>query len=691
MSAYQLHQTPAASAGRLTKGQSTQKIHAPDFTPPVGRSTSSNAMNPMTSVARPSSGQSTNNVSSAKLFADSAATNQRSGLNASTAPRSSMKSASKKKSSNASQSGANNAMDSAATPAVRQAKEDLLRLGIELDDELITRLQNNLGIDKIFEVAHQAATILAPQPSLDLAANNQEISFRHVSANGHGKVGFSLDTRQPVHASLQPFVSDLIALNPKHSIQILKQLDNRADEIEPQYRPLLDHLIQSFRLQYARAPCRFIGRLLGRKWNSATDKTQEESLITRWVLKTRYVTKQDFTTMIQRVAPKAKPEVIQTMFVLLREEKQFGNPQKHAIVDLWAFLTLLKTASEESRRSFDGAKSKLANEVEFWRETNTGGVRAIYGGSPTTTGEDMMTTTNDDHYHPASGTHPRTGLPPQPPIEEGWRLFENIESENIRHVHDTSQPISHGKKMPKGVTSSSSSSSGKGPASVATLLGQPHYRHLAETSSGRAVLGRFHNEVTNTCDIPSALNSPPQLQRRPRPSTAHLPHDLLQREEALPIPPAQYVHDSRNVAYLLNNREYITQTMAVERPPAANILQREMLNNTSVAYALGKDTAATAQAEWQRRAARKAAVSASSLGNVMQQRADRDSNGNSNNGSSRNSNRNGPLTVNAAGTSTGQPPRAASAGRMRLSSVHDLHWESGRASVAAALGGGGGH
>eukprot|EP01040_Poterioochromonas_malhamensis_P025757 gene25757-32208_t len=137
--------------------------------------------------------------------------------------------------------------------------------------------------------------------------------------------------------------------------------------------------------------------------------------------------------------------------------------------------------------------------------------------------------------------------------------------------------------------------------------------------------------------------------------------------------------------------------MAVERPPSSNILQREMLNNNSVAYALGKDTAhATAQAEWQRRAARKAAVSASSLGNVMQQRADRDNhNSNNNSSSSGHSSHSGHLAVNAARTTTttaattaSQPPRAASAGRMRLSSVHDLHWESGRASVAAALGGG---
>ncbi len=44
--------------------------------------------------------------------------------------------------------------------SLHQAKNDLMQLGIELDDELIERLQNNLGIDKIFKVAHDAVHVI---------------------------------------------------------------------------------------------------------------------------------------------------------------------------------------------------------------------------------------------------------------------------------------------------------------------------------------------------------------------------------------------------------------------------------------------------------------------------------------------------------------------------------------------------
>jgi hypothetical protein len=612
-----------------------------------------------------------------------------------------IKSGTKKKSS----ASTNNSItigDNGATPAVRQAKEDLLRLGIELDDELITRLQNNLGIDKIFDVAHQAATILAPQPSLDLAVTNQEIAFRHVS-HGNAKVGFSLDARQPVHASLQPFVSDLIAINPKHSIQILKQLDNRADEIEPQYRPQLDQMIQSFRLQYSRAPCRFIGRLLGRKWNSATDKNQEESLITRWILKTRYVTKQDFATMILRVAPKANIEVVNTLFTLLREEKQFGNPQKHVIVDLWAFLTLLKTASEESRRSFDAATSKLATDVEFWRNKNAGGVSSLYGL------EQPNHNSNNNNNTGTGGIVQKTGLPLQPTIEEGWRVFENLEAANIRHI-ESREKRSHVRKSANTVTPSSSSSSSSAAATVATLLGQPQYRHHAEASSGRAVMGRLYQETVNACDIPAALNSPPHLQRRPH--SANLPHDALQREDALPIPPAQYVHDSRNVAFLLNNQDYVHKAMTIERPPSANILQRELLNNTSVAYALGrteKPIKATTQAhhasakELQNLGAvlggghrgehPTTAGQKNSLASYYVQHGHSGSGGsntttNTTNTTATNTNNNNNSNERAAaGKMTRGQSSSNITGRMRMSSVNALHWEDIKPSVATALGG----
>lgn len=569
---------------------------------------------------------------------------------------------------------ANPSTDASVTPAIRQAKEDLLRLGIELDDELITRLQNNLGIDKIFKVAHDAATVLAPQPALDIANQNQEIVFRHVS-HGNTKVGFSLDTKQPVHSSLQPFVSDMIAIDPKHSIQILKQLDNRTDEVEPQYRPLLDHMIQTFRLQYSRAPCRFIGRLLGRKWNSAADKSQEDQLITRWILKTRYVTKQDFQTMILRVAPKAKIEVVNTLFALLREEKQFGNPQRQSIVDLWAFLTLLKTASEESRRSFDGNQSKLANDVEFWRRAND---RSVLGMDPNN---------HVDTYPEPRAYH---GLPPQPPISEGWRLFENLEADNIRHCSSGETSLRRSSKGLAQRAGSGGPQQSRAPSSVAQLLGQNDHRHVAQRTSGRQVTGTLESEVVNTCDVPTALNSPPHLQRR-RP-TATLPHDVFTRESHLPIAPANNMLDSRNVAYLMNNQRYLQQTVHHSRDrtnqQSFNALHREhLLDNTSVAQALGRQPHSTAPippSPQQQRKESRGSLAAYLAPQSNPTSGTTSSDGNQQKPPSATSNTSTSSSRNSNGV---RPTRAQSAGRgMRLTSAIDLHWEHSRPSVAAALG-----
>lgn len=353
----------------------------------------------------------------------------------------------------------------AETPEFNKAKTDLLSIGIDLDDDLITRLQTNLGIERIFSVARKAATLMKDKPTPGSTPN---IIYRNVAASTTAN-----------GASLSPFQS-MVHMDSKHSSTILKDLNNRSSVVEPQHRPAVDKLLESFGVMYARSADRFVARMFGKKYKS-TDKSDANAM-SKLVLKARYVSQEDFTVMMKRVDPSISAVLAKSVFLLLSEDKSFALNKKRAVVDLWGFFTLLKTAAEQSRRSFDSKTSLLASDVEFWKGKNppnrqSGGA----GGKPSvadfacwldsTVGasEDLRTAENNRRFNYAANSSV---------------------GEYGGQTHRT------GARLPAA------------PPSVAELIGNTEFHHVNDTTHGRQVMGNFLHEFENKCDVAQALHSP---------------------------------------------------------------------------------------------------------------------------------------------------------------------------------------
>lgn len=368
------------------------------------------------------------------------------------------------------------------TPEVSKAKTDLLSIGIDLDDDLISRLQTNLGIERIFSVARKAASLMKDKPNSN-AGGTPNIIYRNVSANNAAHT-----------SSLSPFKS-LIHMDGKHSATILKDLNNRSSVVEPQHRPAVDKILESFGVMYARSPDRFVARMLGQKYKS-TDKTDVHS-ISKLVLKARYVSEEDFGTMIKRVDSTVTPVLVRSLFQLLGEDKSFAVNKKRAVVDLWGFFTLLKTASEQTRRSFDSKTSLLASDVEFWKKKNPSKpnpgapVAAGPAGSKTSAAKSEFSYWMDEHGGGESDLL----------TAENNRRF-NPEA-NSGSMLDRPQPTH---KLQPAVHTC-----------VAELLGVHEYKHRNDTTHGRQVMGNFVHEFENKCGVPEALHSPLRSHQAPSP------------------------------------------------------------------------------------------------------------------------------------------------------------------------------
>ena len=374
---------------------------------------------------------------------------------------------------------------------VNKAKTDLLSLGIDLDDDLIQRLQTNLGIERIFSVARKAASLMKDKPNVG-TGGTPNIIYRNVAANSAAAHG----------ASLSPF-KNIIQMDNKHSVSVLKDLSNRSSVVEPQHRPAVDKLLETFGVMYARSPDRFVCRMLGKNYKSS-DKSDSHA-ISKLVLKARYVNEEDFSTMIKRIDTTITPILIHSLFLLLGEDKSFAVNKKRSVIDLWGFFTLLKTVSEESRRSFDNKTSLLASDVEFWKKKNPNPSR-------------KSVTINSQHSNSKSASTTQKSDVLYWMDDHNINEYNNLlTAENNKRFNYDANNISlserlQSKKLHKPMNETLALN-----VSVASLLGTTEHKHRNDTTKGRQVMGNFCHEFENKCDVATALHSPLKSHQSPSP------------------------------------------------------------------------------------------------------------------------------------------------------------------------------
>eukprot|EP01034_Spumella_vulgaris_P022866 gene22866-29043_t len=223
----------------------------------------------------------------------------------------------------------------------------------------------------------------------------------------------------------------------------------------------------------------------------ASDHSLGTDSMSRLVLRTRYVNSSDFAVMIRRIDSAAESEHIEALFHLFSVDKSFGKSSNGGcalsssvrrrggdILDLWEFLTLLKTSADEARRSFDCRTSRLATDVEFWRRSN---FNMSMSGAASSSGGGVDT----NEKFQAERNKRINGM------ASGGDSTRNSQSRS-GHVITVSQLLG---QNPAPVNSSSDSRLTHSHGSKGTLV----------------------KERRNQCDIPTALNSPLRNPQRPLP------------------------------------------------------------------------------------------------------------------------------------------------------------------------------
>lgn len=457
----------------------------------------------------------------------------------------------------------------ARSPEKRGAKFDLMSLGIELDEDLIQRLQQNLGIEKIFSVAQKSASLIKQKPPpAHGAPEAPDMVYRNVS-EGPSKLN---------NYTTKAFQREM-AKDTRLSMSILKDLNDSQSKIqvEPKLRAGLDRMIENFKILYTRSPEKFVCTLLGRKVKVNAQSGNEMS---RLILKNRYVSEEEFVVMIRRIDPNLDLPLIQSLYRLLSTDKSPSSITAAAAgrnqIDLWEFLTLLKTASEESRRSYDCKTSRLANDVEFWRKTNfsldmPGGV-----DSSIDTNEKFQIERMNKLNAQANNTK---------------RIVENPHVDDLMKARSANSRNGH-------------------VLSVAELLGSE--TRQSRPSSANLCKGALGRDLNN-CDVSMALTGTPSAVK----PTPRLSFSAVSRSTDLDRNQFGDVFGASQVSTLIHSSDDSSvrqssgvsfnvdaasaaqgrsQSAARVRPRTANFIAKETLgNNSSVSHLLGNSTDSSAR------------------------------------------------------------------------------------------------
>lgn len=359
----------------------------------------------------------------------------------------------------------------------RDARKDLLALGIDIDESLIERMSRNLGVSTTFNLVAKASTIVRDRTKVD---DNVDITYRNV-------------TNPPEDAQGKPEKQTLSAsqfqTSPQKVFQILRCLECRSGGLEPHVRATLSKLLAKFRISYNRNGELFIRRLLNlqrrnKKSNGTSTNTNHDPHLE--ILRSRYMDEHTFTGAILRLDKDTTQATASVLFSQLVERKAFGHALR-AVVDLCLFLSLL-SSQDVTRRSYDFSDSLVAHDVEFW---NLNRAPNPNGGS------------NDPVVIPSSGVlssagalkrsqNLQTSLHPNPDPRNGRSISVNPQDQNA-YNSEVSQ------EMLKSCSFDS----------VAGLLGKDIPQHQTGYNNGRQVVGTIKQESTGShTKVATALNSP---------------------------------------------------------------------------------------------------------------------------------------------------------------------------------------
>ena len=125
------------------------------------------------------------------------------------------------------------------------ARNDLLALGIDLDNDLINRLQQNLGANLTLGAASKAATVLRGRSS----GKAESVTYRNF--NPTTASGNALQTIRTHH-------NDTVQVDMQLITSVLKELNNRDSLLEPQRRSSILKMLEHLRILYTRGPDAFI-------------------------------------------------------------------------------------------------------------------------------------------------------------------------------------------------------------------------------------------------------------------------------------------------------------------------------------------------------------------------------------------------------------------------------------------------
>lgn len=287
------------------------------------------------------------------------------------------------------------------------ARHDLLALGIDLDNDLINRLQQNLGANMTFAATSRAANVVRGRTKHGKVEN---IMYRNVSASPG-----------PQLQLIRTNNNEAIAVDMQHVTAVIQELNNRDSPIEPQVRASILKMLVSLRILYSKNPDKFLRTMHGIISNRVNQPTITFELKE---LLQRYLDEATFAEAVLGMYSDAVDDSVSILFSLLATtdhpvpyiqesstmmRKQNNNSnftgaggggggaaitsatavgarssvngggggfgkagRKKQYVDVWLFLSLLKAGAEEDRRSYTSKTSNLAHTVEFWNQKRAG-------------------------------------------------------------------------------------------------------------------------------------------------------------------------------------------------------------------------------------------------------------------------------------------------------------------------------